>query len=176
MKFSQQQLVLVSTTQSKGFVLIRTVENEDVENEIKLCGTELKMLMLIFGKELEDSVIKTIPIVTNKESKCGDCRSYLILREEIEHVDSFANWCEKKSVNFDITPAEHFEENKANGIFTAIASCMSATKIHDIFPAFTAEVEKQMKGALLLLTLDRENTYSLFRGQTRNNWWSIQAR
>ena len=76
--------------------MIRIVENEDVENEIKLCGTELKMLMLIFGKELEDSVIKTIPIVTNKESKCGDCRSYLILREEIEHVDSFANWCEKK--------------------------------------------------------------------------------
>ena len=29
---------------------------------------------------------------------------------------------------------------------------MGATKIHDIFPAFTADEEKQMKGALLLLT------------------------
>ena len=56
------------------------------------------------------------------------------------------------SVNFDITPAEHFEERGANGIFTAIVSCMGATKIHDILPPFTAEVEKQMKGALLLLT------------------------
>ena len=56
------------------------------------------------------------------------------------------------SVNFDITPAEHFEEKGANGIFTAIVSCMGATKIHDILPTFTAEVEKQMKGALLLLT------------------------
>ena len=133
--------------------MIRIAENEDVENEIKLCGAELKMLMLIIGKELEDTDIKVIPlVVTDKVSKCRDCRSYLILREEIENVDLFTSWCELKSVNFDITPAEHFKENKANAIFTAIVSCMSATKIHNIFPAFTAEVEKQMKGALLLLT------------------------
>ena len=58
------------------------------------------MLMLIVAKELEDTGVKVIPlVVTNKESKCVDCRSYLILREEIEHVDLFTNWCEQIGVS-----------------------------------------------------------------------------
>ena len=56
--------------------------------------------MLIVGKELEDTGVKVIPlVVTNKESKCADCRSHLILREEIEHVDLFTNWCEQIGVS-----------------------------------------------------------------------------
>ena len=31
------------------FLLITVAENEDVKNKIKLCGAELKMLMLIVG-------------------------------------------------------------------------------------------------------------------------------
>ena len=58
------------------------------------------MLMLIVGKELEDTGVKVIPlVVTNKKSKCADCRSYLILREEIEHVNLFTNWCEQIGVS-----------------------------------------------------------------------------
>ena len=71
----------------------KLAENEGVENEIKLCGAQLKMLMLIIGNELEVIGVKVIPfIVTNKKSKCSDCRSYLVLREEIEHVDLFTSW------------------------------------------------------------------------------------
>ena len=113
----------------------------------------MKMLMLIVGDELKNTGMKVIPlVVTDKKSKCKDCRSYVILRKEIEDVDLFTCWCDQRSVNFNITPAEHFEENKTNDIFATIVSCISAAKIHDIFPAFTAEEEKQMEGALLLLT------------------------
>ena len=151
--FPTTPTITVCNPNQRIFFLIRIAENEDFESDMKLCGAELKMLMLIVGKELEDTGMKVIPlVVTDKESKCTDCRKYSILREQIEDVDLFTSWCEQKSVKFDITPAEHFEENKANGIFTAIVSAMGATKIHDIFPAFTAELEKQMKGALLLLT------------------------
>ena len=59
-----------------------------------------------------------------------------------EHVDLFTSWCEKKSVNFDITPEDHFLENKGIVIFTAIVSCMSASK---------------MKGSLLFLTPEQIN-------------------
>ena len=151
--FPTTTTITVYNPNHRIFFLIRIAENEDVENDIKLCGAELKMLMLIIGKELEETGMRVIPlVVTNKESKCTDCRSYLIQRAKIEDVDLFTSWCEQKSVKFDITPVGHFEENKVNGIFTTIVSYMGATKIHDIFPAFTAELEKQMKGALLLLT------------------------
>ena len=151
--FPSTPTITVCNPNQRILFLIRIAESEDVDNEIMLCGAELKVLMLIVGDELKNTGMKVIPlVVTEKESKCRDCRSYLILRKEIEHVDLFMSWCEQKSIDFDITPAEHCEEKKADEIFTAIVSCMGAAKIHDIFPAFTAEVEKQMKGALLLLT------------------------
>ena len=154
--FPSTPTIIVYNPNEMIFLLVRLAESEDIENELKLCGVELKMLMLIVGDELKNTGIKIIPlVVTDKISKCRDCRSYLISREEIENDDLFTSWCEQNSVNFDITSAEHFEENKAKEIFARIVSCMGATKIHDIFPAFTAEDGKQMKGALLLLTLEQ---------------------
>ena len=41
------------------FFLIRIAENEDVENEIKLCGAELKMLLVIIGDELKILVLRS---------------------------------------------------------------------------------------------------------------------
>ena len=76
--------------------------------------------------------------------------------EEIEDIDLFAKWCEKKSVDFEIESADYFEENKTNEILAKIVSCMGATKIHGSLPAFTTEEKKQIQEALLLLT--REQT------------------
>ena len=135
------------------FFLIRIAENEDVENEIKLCGAELKMLLVIIGDELKNTGIKVIPlVVTEKESKCTDCRTHLILREEIEHINLLISWYEQKSVDFDIKVTDYFEETKTNEILAKIVSCMGATKVHGSLPAFTTEEEKQMEEALLLLT------------------------
>ena len=102
--FSTIPTITVCNPNQRILFLIRVAENEDAEIEFKLCGAELGMLMLIVGKELKDTVIKVILLlVTNKESKCTYCRNYLILREEVEHVDLITIWCEQKSVNFDIT-------------------------------------------------------------------------
>ena len=151
--FPSTPTITVYNPNERIFLLVRVAESEDIENELELCGAELKMLMLLVGDELKNTGIKVIPlVVTDNESKCSDCRSHLILREEIEHIDLFMVWYEQKSVDFDITPADHFEENKANKLLAKIVSCMGATKIQDVFPAFASEEEKQMKGALLLLT------------------------
>ena len=145
--------ITVYNRKERIFFLIRMVENEDVEAEIKFCVAELKMLLLLVGNELQNTGIKVIPlIVTDKESRCTGCRKYLILREKLENINSFMTWYEQKSVDFDITPADNFEEKKANGIFAKIVFCMGATKIGDIFPTFTTNEEKLMKGALFLLT------------------------
>ena len=169
--FPSTPTITVYNPNQRIIFLIRIAENEDIENEIKLCDAELKMLILLIGDELENTGIKVIPlVVTDKEITCMDCKSYLILREEIEDIDLFTSWCDQKSVKFDITLADRFEENKANKIFATVASCMGATKIHDKFPAFTAEEEKQMKGALLLLTpeqidiLHSENKHIIIQG------------
>ena len=144
------------------FLLVRVAENEDIENEIKLCGPELKIWMLIVGKELGETGMKVMPlVVTNKESNFTDCKSYLTLREEIENAELYTSWCKQNSVNFDTRPAEYFEENKANGFFTIIVSCMGATKIHDIYATFTAEVEEQINWSLLLLTPEPIDTLHL---------------
>ena len=151
--FPSSPTITVYNPTERVFFLVRVAESKDIENEIKLCGAELKMLLLLVGDELKNTGIKVIPlVVTDKESICTDCRSYLIPREEIEHIDLFTSWYEQKSVGFDIVPADCFDKNKANEIFAKIVSCMGAAKVHDFIPAFTTEEEKQMKQALVLLT------------------------
>ena len=156
--FPSTPTITVYNPKEKILFLIRVAESEDVENEIKLCGTELKMLMLLIGDELQNTGIKVIPlVVTDKESKCTGCKSYLILRKEVENIDLFTRWCEQKSVDFDIAPTDHFDESKAKNIFAKFVSCMGATEVNAVFPIFTTEKDKQMKGALLLLTPEQIN-------------------
>ena len=133
--FPSTPTVTVFNPKERIFFLIRIAENEDVEAEIKLCVAELKMLLLLVGNELKNTCIKVIPlVVTDKESRCKECRKYLILREKIENIDAFMTWYEQRSVDFDITPADNLEKKKANEIFAKIVFCMGATKIGGIFP------------------------------------------
>ena len=83
--FPSTPTITVCNPNQRILFLIRITKNEDVDNEIMLCGTELKILMLIVGDELKNTGMKVIPlVVTDKKSKCRDCRKYLILRKEIE--------------------------------------------------------------------------------------------
>ena len=156
--FPSTPTITVFNPKERIFFLIRIEENEDVETEIKLCGAELKILLLLLGNELKNTGIKVIPlVVTDKESKCTHCRKYLILRQNIENISSFMAWYEQKSVEFEITPADNFEKKKTNEIFAKVVFCMGATKISGIFPAFTTNRETLMKGALFLLTPEQLN-------------------
>ena len=156
--FPSTPTITVFNPKERIFFLIRIEENEDVETEIKLCGAELKILLLLLGDELKNTGIKVIPlIVTDKESKCTHCRKYLVLRQNIENFSSFMAWYEQKSVDFEITSADNFEKKKTNEIFAKVVFCMGATKISGIFPAFTTNGETLMKGALFLLTPEQLN-------------------
>ena len=156
--FPSTPTITVFNPKERIFFLIRIEENENVETEIKLCGAELKILLLLLGNELKNTGIKVIPlVVTDKESKCTHCRKYLILRQNIENISSFMAWYEQKSVEFEITPADNFEKKKTNEIFAKVVFCMGATKISGIFPAFTTNRETLMKGALFLLTPEQLN-------------------
>ena len=151
--FPETPIVTVYNPKEKIVFLISMTENKDVESEIKLCSAELKTLLLLVGNELRNTGIKVIPlVVTDKESKCTDCRSYLIPRAIIENIDLFTTWYEQKSKDFDIKLCKNFDRKKANEIVAKFVSCMGATKIDGLLPAFTKEEEKLMKEALLLLT------------------------
>ena len=122
-------------------------------SKAKLCSAELKTLLLLVGNELRNTSIKVIPlVVTDKESKYTDCRSYLIPRAIIEIIVLFTTWYEQKSKDFDIKLFKNFDRKKANEIVAKFASSMGATKIDGLLPAFTKKEEKLMKEALLLLT------------------------
>ena len=152
-EFPSIPTVTVFNPKERIFFLIRIAENEDVKAEIKFCVAELKMFPLLVGNELLNTGIKLIPlVVTDKENRCTGCRKYLILREKLENINSFMTWYEQKSVDLNITPVDNFEEEKANDIFAKTVFCMGATKICGIFPTFTTNEEKLMKGALFLLT------------------------
>ena len=156
--FPSTPTITVFNPKEMIFFLIRIEENEDVETEIKLCGAELKILLLLLGDELKNTGIKVIPlVVTDKESKCTHCRKYLVLRQNIENFSSFMAWYEQKSVDFEITSADNFEKKKTNEIFAKVVFCMGATKISGIFPEFTTNGETLMKGALFLLTPEQLN-------------------
>ena len=57
--------------------------------------------------------------------------------------------------------SDHFREIKANKSVSKIVFCIHPNKIHDIFPAFTTKEEKQMNGALLLLTPEQTDILHL---------------
>ena len=156
--FPSTPTITVFNPKERIFFLIRIEENEDVETEIKLCGAELKILLLLLGDELKNTGIKVIPlVVTDKESNCTHCRKYLVLRQNIENFSSFMAWYEQKSVDFEITYADNFEKKETNEIFAKVVFCMGATKISGILPAFTTNGETLMKGALFLLTPEQLN-------------------
>ena len=156
--FPSTPTITVFNPKEMIFFLIRIEENDDVETEIKLCGAELKILLLLLGDELKNTGIKVIPlVVTDKESKCTHCRKYLVLRQNIENFSSFMAWYEQKSVDFEITYADNFEKKETNEIFAKVVFCMGATKISGILPAFTTNGETLMKGALFLLTPEQLN-------------------
>ena len=156
--FPSTPTITVFNPKERIFFLIRIEENEDVETEIRLCGAELKILLLLLGDELKNTGIKVIPlVVTDKESNCTHCRKYLVLRQNIENFSSFMAWYEQKSVDFEITYADNFEKKETNEIFAKVVFCMGATKISGILPAFTTNGETLMKGALFLLTPEQLN-------------------
>ena len=123
----QYPTITVYNPNEKIFFLVRAEQSKNVKNEIKLCCAELKMLILLVGNQLKNTGIKVIPLVViDKESKCTDCRSYLISRGKIEHIDLFTRWFEQKSADFDVRFADYFDENESNEILAKIISCMVA--------------------------------------------------
>ena len=159
-EFPSEDTIIVYNPSEKVILLIREAKDEDVQNELKLCGVELKMLLMLLWNELKESGIKLIPlVVTDKEVKCKECLHHLISRQEIEQIDSFIKWWEKNSVHYGITIRDFFEsENesylldggKTRKILAKLFSCVSLVKIEDIFP--TENEDDKMKGALLMLT------------------------
>ena len=159
-EFPSKDTIIVYNPGEKTILLIREAKDEDVQNELKLCVVELKMLVMLLRNELKQSGIKLIPlVVTDKEVKCKACLNHLILRKEIEQIKSFHKWWEKKSAYYGITISDFFEsgnesnaldEGTARKILAKLVSCVSLKKVEDIFP--TQNADDKMKGALLLLT------------------------
>lgn len=161
-EFPSKDTIVVYNPVERVILLIREANDEDVQSELKLCGVELKMLMMLLKNELKESGIKVIPlVVTEKEVKCKPCTNHLISKKEIENIELFIKWWERKSVYYDITirdsldsknmsGSDQIDEDRAKEILRKFVSCMSLRKIEDIFP--TQKVVDQMKGALLLLT------------------------
>ena len=159
-EFPSEDTIIVYNPAEKVILLIREAKDEDVENELKLCGVELKMLMMLLWNELKESGIKLIPlVVTDKKVKCKECLHHLISRQVIEEIKSFNKWWEKKSVHYGITVRDFFESGnesylldggKTRKILAKLFSRVSLVKIEDIFP--TENEDDKMKGALLMLT------------------------
>ena len=137
----------------------------DLEDEVKRLRSNmlalLKMLVLLFYDELNNSGVKVIPLLVSskkaiKEISCHHCRNFIVWDEEFQSSDALDNWWFKKSTDFEITNAEVINKSKAEAFSAKFVSFLAATQFFDEIPTFTEDPNKKMQNALVILTPEQK--------------------
>lgn len=89
-EFPSEHTITIFNPIEGVILLIREAKDENVENELKFCGVEMKMLVMLLGSELKESGVKIIPrVVTDEEGVCTSCKNYLISKEDVKEIKLF---------------------------------------------------------------------------------------
>ena len=118
----------------------------------------LKMFLLLFFDELENSGVKVIPLlVSSKNITCHDCRNFIVSDEELQSCDFLDSWWYGKSTKFGINNTEIINESKVEAFSAKFVSFLAAAQYFDEIPTFTKDPNEKMENALVILTPEQKN-------------------
>ena len=160
--FPRMPVIIVYNPKENVIFLIRKAESENLESEIELCCTDLKMFMLLVFNELKHSGIKVIPLVAiekeeHSKLRCDPCSNCIVTTEILECPDLFKIWYDKRSEYFEIKNTKGIDRIKVKTFSGKLIGLLAAVQIHYQMPTFTRDPNKQMEGALLLLTPEQKS-------------------
>lgn len=156
-EFSPTPIIIVYNPNEKVVFLIRQVEGDNVKNDVRLSTADVKMFMLLYCNELQNSGIKLIPLlVTDKviELKCEQCMEFFI---SVNDFDDVNNWWNKKVEYFQIKSKDNANEVFSTAFLAKLIGFMAATRICNYMPTFSKDSYKQMEEASLLLTREQQD-------------------
>ena len=158
-EFSPTPIITVYNPNEKVVFLIRQVESDNVEKDVRFSSADIKMFMLLYYNELQNSSIKLIPLlVTDKiikdELKCQQCIHFFI---SVNDFDNVSNWWNKKVEYFEIKSKENANEVFSVAFLAKLIGFMAATRICNFMPTFSKDSYKQMEEASLLLTREQQD-------------------
>ena len=156
-EFSPTPIIIVYNPNEKVVFLIRQVEGDNVKNDIRLSSADVKMFMLLYCNELQNSGIKLIPLlVTDKviELKCEQCMEFFI---SVNDFDDVNNWWNKKVEYFQIKSKDNANEVFSTAFLAKLIGFMAATRVCNCMPTFSKDSYKQMEEASLLLTREQQD-------------------
>ena len=157
---------IVYNPNEKVILLLQKSTERDVTTDLKhfcyhISGL-LKMFVLLFYDELENSGVKVIPILVcsikaSKRKSCHHCRSFILSDKELKSCDFLDNLWYEKLADYEINMTKVKNERKVEAFTAKFVSFLAATQFFDEIPTFTKDPNQKMKNALLILTPEQKN-------------------
>ena len=167
--------LIVYNPRENVILLIRKTLQENFEKELELCSVDMKMFLLIFGDELENSGIKVIPMLASnnevpRKLSCDTCKNFIVSGKQIQSYGSFKDLWDKISSRFKIENTGDVDKNKVKIVLTKFIGFLAAAQFFDHIPTFTDSSKEQMEHILVILTptqkriLDCNDKHVLIKG------------
>ena len=150
-------IIIVYNPQESVILLIRKSENENLRKEIEFCSHDMKMFMLLFGSEVNQSRVKTISLLVSNEIeneylKCEGCKNCIVSLETLQSYRLFQALWDNLAENFNVTNTDDIDEIKVIAASAKLIGCLAAAPYFEDLPTFTEVPNEQMKHVLVLLT------------------------
>ena len=165
--FPSTFVIIVYNPKENVILLIQKSTEEDVATELKRFVrldmlVLLKMLILLFYDELENSGVKVIPLIvsskkTSRKISCPRCRNFIVWDKEWQSCDDLDDWWYEKSADFEINNTDVINKSKVEAFSAKFVSFLAATQFFDEIPTFTKDPNKKMENALVILTPEQKN-------------------
>ena len=160
--FPSTSVNIVYNPKENVILLIQKPIEQDAATELKRFRFNmlvlLKMFVLLFFDELDNSGVKVIPLlVSSKKISCHQCRDFIVSDKELRCCDFLDSWWYEKSTKFGINNTEVVNKSKVEAFSAKFVSFLAATQFFDEIPTFTKDPNKKMENALLILTPEQKN-------------------
>ena len=155
---SEELSTIVYNPMLRAVLLLRKGKSNKLASEIASALNYLKLFILLFHNELNNSCMKLIPLVVTDENfhpgdgNCDLCINHVLSEKELANV---SNWLEGKEKYFEIEHRKKIEERLSEAFLAKVAGVLAAARIHSNYvPVFIDDQNdnKQMEHMSVLLT------------------------
>ena len=158
---SQENLFVFNLEEGVIFMIHKVSASkgaEDVNEELKSCMANVKLLITLYQNELEDSGFRVIGLcvmdrldVEERKLDCHLCKIFLVGRGVFSSVESFQMWREERERWFSIEDISHISRDSFLLFVSKLLTFLASTKC-PYLPNLTDDPASQIKQTLLLLT------------------------
>ena len=156
-EFPSTPILIVYNPKENVILLIRKLKNKDIKKDIELCGSDMKLFMVLFGSELKQGNVKVISLLmsnmkVDEFTKCKGCEHSIVAVEVLESYELFKAWWEKVVSHYKTQNTGELDKDKAEAFSAKLIGFLAAAQFVDNLPSLTKNPNEQMEHILVMLT------------------------